>query len=191
MYKISKIVTVLFFFLNIVYSVSAQAIEKTPNHGLSIEEAILIDVNIYRKKHHLTPLTMNAQISKQAHIHSQNMAQHKLPFGHTNFLNRIKVLRKEIKNSGAGAENVAFNYKDAHDVVKNWLLSPGHKKNIVGNYNLTGIGVARNAQGKIYFTQMFLKTGAAPVHAYRGRGQRTSVPHFSLAGIPLNSIFRR
>lgn len=143
-----------------------------------IEEAILADVNSYRKQHHLNPLKMDGRISQQAKIHSVNMAQHRLPFGHINFLNRVTVLRKEIKNSGAASENVAYNYKDGHDVVKNWLLSPGHKRNIVGNYDLTGIGIARDTKGRIYFTQMFLKTGAAPTVI-----KRATHPTFSLSAL--------
>lgn len=126
----------------------------------AIVQGILDDVNTYRRQHHLAPLQLDATISAQAKIHSIEMANHKEPFGHTHFLDRVTAIRKQIKNSGAAAENVAFNYKDAHDVVKNWLLSPGHKRNIVGHYNLTGIGIARDHNGKLYFTQLFIKTDA-------------------------------
>jgi len=39
--------------------------------------------------------------------------------------------------------------------VDGWLNSPGHKKNIEGNFTLTGIGYARDHKGNIYFTQIF------------------------------------
>ncbi len=48
----------------------------------------------------------------------------------------------------------------AEIVVKQWLLSPGHRQNIRGNYNLTGIGVARDERGRPYYTQMFVRTKA-------------------------------
>jgi uncharacterized protein YkwD len=160
MYKRNKLFSFLVLFLNLVYSIQVQASTNTSNHDDSIPNVILHDVNSYRQNHHLAPLKMDARISRQAQIHSQNMAQHRLPFGHTHFLKRIKILRKEIKNAGAAAENVAFNYKDGHVVVQNWLLSPGHKQNIQGNYDLTGVGIARDTHGKIYFTQIFIKTQA-------------------------------
>jgi uncharacterized protein YkwD len=36
------------------------------------------------------------------------------------------------------------------------VAPPGHRKNIEGPYEVTGIGVARNAQGEVYFTQIFV-----------------------------------
>lgn len=101
---------------------------------------------------------MNNLISKEAEIHSREMAMHKIGFGHKDFNKRIKRIYTEIQDCRGGAENVAYNYKDAQDVVKNWLTSPGHRRNILGNYNLTGIGLARDSRGKIYFTQIFLRT---------------------------------
>ena len=42
--------------------------------------------------------------------------------------------------------------------VVGWINSPGHHKNIVGDFNLTGIGIAKNNEGKYYFNQIFIKT---------------------------------
>lgn len=120
--------------------------------------AILKHVNAWRIKHHLKPLTMNAQMSKEAKKHSQNMASHRLSFGHQGFQKRMERCFKIFhKNVGAGSENVAYNYKNAEIVVREWLKSPGHLANIRGNYNLTGIGIARDKKGKIYFTQLFMR----------------------------------
>jgi len=41
--------------------------------------------------------------------------------------------------------------------VQGWLKSPGHRKNIKGDFDVTGIGVSKNAQGDYYFTQIFIK----------------------------------
>jgi uncharacterized protein YkwD len=43
----------------------------------------------------------------------------------------------------------------AREVVDGWLKSPGHKRNIEGDFTLTGIGIASDKQGNIYFTQIF------------------------------------
>jgi uncharacterized protein YkwD len=58
------------------------------------------------------------------------------------------------------AENVGFNVgyaNPASKAVEDWLHSPGHLNNIKGDFELTGIGVAKNKRGKYYFTQIFLK----------------------------------
>jgi len=43
----------------------------------------------------------------------------------------------------------------AREVVDGWLHSPGHKRNIEGDFIFTGIGHARDKKGDIYFTQIF------------------------------------
>lgn len=131
---------------------------KSVASDATIEKAILAYVNEYRVTHHRSPLKMNSEMSKEAAQHSRDMATHRMSFGHKDFNKRIHRLFDHIQQCRGGAENVAYNYKDAQDVVKNWLTSPGHRRNIMGNYNLTGIGIARDQRGKIYFTQIFLRT---------------------------------
>ena len=115
-------------------------------------------VNKYRASVDLPPLKLNTQISEQAQIHSENMAQQKVEFGHQGFDSRIEALKNNIAYRRA-AENVAYNqgYRDpVSEAVTGWIKSEGHRQNMVGNYNLTGIGVAKNKQGEYYFTQIFI-----------------------------------
>ncbi|KTC77112.1 CAP domain-containing protein [Legionella brunensis] len=139
-------------------TIAAKANNSSVAIGSPMQKAVLKYINEYRAQRGLAPLKMNSAMSKEAEIHSREMATHKIGFGHKDFNKRIKRLFTEIQQCRGGAENVAYNYKDAQDVVKNWLTSPGHRRNIMGNYNLTGIGLARDSRGKIYFTQIFLRT---------------------------------
>ena len=116
------------------------------------------EVNKYRASLNLAPLKFNDLISDRAKIHSQNMAQGKVEFSHDGFQGRVAALQNTIDYRGA-AENVAYNmgHKDpVATAVKGWIKSDGHRKNMEGNYNLTGIGVAINPQGEYYFTQIFI-----------------------------------
>lgn len=147
-----KYLKIIAIFIFLAYNPSVFAQDS------SMENAILKYINQYRVQHKMPPLKMNALMSKEAYKHSLDMAEHRMPFGHGGFLNRIKNCFKQFnKNGGAGAENIAYNYKTAKVVVDGWLHSPGHLANIRGNYNLTGIGIARDKQGKIYFTQLFMR----------------------------------
>ena len=115
-------------------------------------------INEYRNTHGLRPLRLDAKISQQAQIHSQNMADNNAPFSHAGFEFRIKDIAQKISYQSA-AENIAYNqgYSDpGAQALKGWINSPGHQKNMVGNYNLTGIGVAQSPQGEYYFTQIFV-----------------------------------
>jgi uncharacterized protein YkwD len=85
------------------------------------------------------------------------MASGTVAFGHTGFETRIQTIAQTISYRSV-SENVAANkgYSDpAATAVAGWLNSPGHHANIVGNYRLTGIGVAKSSTGQIYFTQIF------------------------------------
>ncbi|MBD2328915.1 CAP domain-containing protein [Alkalinema sp. FACHB-956] len=136
----------------------AQTTSTAPTTA-SLEQAVFNQINAYRKSQGLAPLVLNSTITTQARIHSQNMANKTVPFGHQGFDQRVKAIGTVIPWSGA-AENVAYNYgysDPATQAVQGWLKSSGHLRNIRGNFDLTGIGVSRNAKGEIYFTQIFIK----------------------------------
>ena len=168
MLKIILSVTLTTIFIS--WSNKSEAAEPTPHTKASIvvaqREGELTDlvqqvhqqINEYRKSLNLAPLKLNAQISKQAKNHSEKMARGVVKFSHKGFENRIEALADDISYRSA-AENVAQNmgYDDpASQAVTGWIKSEGHRQNIVGNYNLTGIGVAKNQQGEYYFTQIFI-----------------------------------
>jgi uncharacterized protein YkwD len=116
-------------------------------------------INDYRAHKGLGPLAMNETICQAAEKHSCNMAACKIPFGHDGFDERMAVVRRQVKPANAWAENVAACSDDAQEAVDLWLHSSGHRKNIEGNYNLTGIGIARGRDGHYYFTQIFFNKG--------------------------------
>lgn len=83
------------------------------------------------------------------------MAEKKVAFGHDGFNDRAK--RYPFPSRGAG-ENVAYtNDPDdiANKVVNGWINSPGHRKNLLGNFNVCSIGVYKNSEGFWYLTQLF------------------------------------
>jgi uncharacterized protein YkwD len=85
------------------------------------------------------------------------MAKKKITFSHDGFSRRVKRISRFLPYSMA-AENVAYNkgYSDcAQKAVQSWLKNTKHRKNIRGDYRLTGIGVAKNPEGVYYFTQVF------------------------------------
>ena len=138
----------------------------TPNYQVAqgnvntgaIEAAVFQKINQYRASQNLPPFTRNSTIDNQARIHSRNMASGKVAFGHDGFSGRVAATGIAYSRV---AENVAYNqgHQDpATQAVQGWLNSSGHLANIRGNYNQTGIGVARNNQGQIYFTQIFLRS---------------------------------
>ena len=124
--------------------------------SISLEEQILQQINQYRQSKNLPLLEMNAAISNQALKHSNDMAGGKTAFGHDGFDDRVGAIRRQLASSRKFAENVAYGHLDAREVVDIWLNSAGHRHNIEGPYNSTGIGTAKRADGTIFFTQIFI-----------------------------------
>lgn len=79
------------------------------------------------------------------------------PFGHDGFHQRIDQIQGHLGFVHVAAENVASGPMSAREVVDGWLHSPGHRHNIEGDFQLTGIGLASAPNGMIYFTQIFIK----------------------------------
>ncbi|MBD0387373.1 MAG: CAP domain-containing protein [Nostoc sp. C3-bin3] len=136
---------------------STKKIAQSSNNTSALEQSVFKKINDYRVSQKLPKLTRNSAIDDKAMIHSKDMANRKVPFGHTGFSQRVKTVN--IPYSSAG-ENVAYNqgYNDpVTTAVQGWLKSPGHLANIRGNFQKTGIGVATNSRGEIYFTQIFFR----------------------------------
>ncbi len=59
------------------------------------------------------------------------------------------------------AENVGINNyplsRTVRAAVTGWLESRGHKANIEGRYDVTGVGIVRDTRGTYFYTQIFVR----------------------------------
>lgn len=127
------------------------------NLAPGLERDVLNLINEYRKSKKLPALQPNPAMEYQARRHSMDMATHRIPFGHQGLSFRMKYIFQKVPGVSEVGENVAFGELSARAVVNGWLKSTPHKRNIEGNYKYTGIGVARNMQNQLYFTQIFAR----------------------------------
>ena len=132
--------------------------EKTQNFS-ELVESIHRGVNDFRRAQGLPPLRLSPIISAQARQHSVQMARKGSAISHLGFEDRLKRIGEKLPYR-AGAENVAasIGYENpARTAVEGWETSPGHRKNMLGDFTLTGIGIAQSGQGSYFITQIFLK----------------------------------
>jgi hypothetical protein len=114
-------------------------------------------MNEYRVSIGLKPLEYLVPVEKVARYHSQGMASKKRPFGHIGWQYRCKWLNKSLKAKNCG-EIVAFGQKTPEAVLKAWIESQDHRESLEKpDWTHTGLGIARNSYGRIYWTQMFVK----------------------------------
>jgi uncharacterized protein YkwD len=57
--------------------------------------------------------------------------------------------------SGWNGENIAKGQRSAEEVVNSWKNSPGHYKNMMGNFQYIGVGDTQDREGSVYWTQQF------------------------------------
>lgn len=122
------------------------------------EEQVFMLVNRFRVKNSLSPLERSTFADSLARDHSNDMADKVIPFGHDGSGERFDLIEEEFPDADRFGENVARNkgYKNpARKAFRGWKTSAGHRKNMLGNFTQTGVGVARAKGGQYYFTQLF------------------------------------
>ncbi|RYZ53452.1 MAG: CAP domain-containing protein [Sphingobacteriales bacterium] len=122
-----------------------------------MEAQILDLINNYRARKGLSKLEPNSEMDRVAARHSRSMASKAVPFGHAGFDSRYKELSGKFPGMRSMSENVAYGNLTAQKVVDLWLKSNGHRKNIEGDFNYSGIGIQADNKGQLYFTQLFMK----------------------------------
>lgn len=132
-------------------------LRPTPPDVAALELNILQLVNDYRKTQGLNALREEAVITQQCRWHSKSMARRGEP-NHGRFDLRVQEIEKTILCASA-KENVAavMGRNDiAAAALEGWLKSDEHRETILGPFDLTGVGAARDSSGTYYFTQIFV-----------------------------------
>ena len=125
----------------------------------TLEQEVAERINAHRKASKLAPFAYDDRVAAIARRHSERMASGRAKLGHDGFEARAEEISQFLALAGA-AENVSKHRREsdfAEFAVSGWLASPVHRKNIDGDYAITGIGAARSSQGLVYFTQLFVR----------------------------------
>ena len=126
-----------------------------PAEDNSLEKDVLAETNSFRKSKGKGELQMKEELNAIAQQHSIDMAKGKVAFGHAGFDKRNAMAVSSVSSISSFAENVAFGAPTAAEVVTMWKNSSGHRTNMLGAYKYIGIGVAKDKNGRIYYTQVF------------------------------------
>ncbi len=127
-----------------------------PDINTSLVTDVLKQTNQFRKSEGLPVLIMKQELNQIAQKHSKDMARGRVAFGHDGFGERQAKAGKVIKGMRTFAENVAYGANTAREVVTLWKNSPGHRRNMLGNFKYIGIGAAKDSKGQIYYTEIFV-----------------------------------
>ncbi len=143
-------------------SQTAGADPETPldSADWSALEATTLELTVaYRRDQGLPPLESHPALVEAARAHSRDMARRQ-QVDHAGFEARGKGLLERVPYRSLG-ENVYRTTRGpetaSQAAVDAWIRSPIHRKNLEGDFNTTGMGAARGEDGRLYFTQLFLK----------------------------------
>ena len=128
-----------------------------------IERRAFEQTNLMRIQNGLQPFVWDADISRMARSHSENMSR--LGFfshvGPDGLRLRDRARAAGILRYSVLGENIAYNqgYEDAGGVaVEKWMLSPKHRANILSSeFRAMAIGSYVASDGSVYLTQTFIK----------------------------------
>jgi uncharacterized YkwD family protein len=123
---------------------------------LSAYEQKVVDLtNQERAKNGLPALKVDLTLSKMAHEKSRDMSTNGY-FSHTSptYGSPFDMMKKYGISYRYAGENIAMGQRTPEEVVKAWMNSEGHRKNILSsNFNYIGVGYV--SQGN-YWTQEFI-----------------------------------
>ncbi|MDZ5473858.1 CAP domain-containing protein [Bacillus sp. 31A1R] len=130
--------------------------KAAPTQGISSVESRVIELtNAERRKNGLQDLKADPALSNVAREKSRDMQQNKY-FSHTSPTHGspFDMMRDFGISYKSAGENIAQGQRTPEEVVKAWMNSEGHRKNILTpNYTHIGVGYVESGN---YWTQMFV-----------------------------------
>ena len=131
---------------------------ETESEFSAFQKEVVRLVNVERAKKGLKELKFNEKLSNVATIKSQYMIN-KNYFSHTSptYGSPFDMMKQFNISYRYAGENIAKGQKTPAQVVEAWMNSKGHRENILNaNFTEIGVGVAKDANGSLYWTQMFI-----------------------------------
>ena len=111
-----------------------------------------------RSNYSLAPLTLDSELCRIARLKSEDMRDNKY-FAHTSptYGDVRSMLTKMGYSYTAAGENIAH-HATVEKAQAALISSPGHRRNILTtSYTRFGVGIALDANGYVYLTQIFCR----------------------------------
>jgi uncharacterized protein YkwD len=124
----------------------------------AVEAEIVTRTNFERTTRGLGVLTVNNALTWMALTQAQQMMEQKVcqhtiyGAAYPSFADRLKASKYNYRRAG---ENIGMGQRDAAAIVLGWMLSPGHRDNMLQpSYNEIGVAALKASDGYTYFAQV-------------------------------------
>jgi len=118
------------------------------------EGAFLSKINASRAAEGLPPVAVSSELVPDAQAHSAEM----MAAGEIYHTSNLAAVASGWE---ALAENVGVG-PSVDSLHTAFMNSPGHRRNILGDYNYVGIGVSQSDSGQLWVTVIFMRKGSNP-----------------------------
>ena len=128
-----------------------------PRLSTSCQKRQLLDEhNDLRQKNGLNSLRENGTLNRTAQKHADYMAERSNLSHYGERWSRPSTpVTAEGYDYISVAENIATGQRSVDEVMKAWMNSSGHQRNIMGNHTEIGFGIAYGRDGRIYWCVVF------------------------------------
>jgi uncharacterized protein YkwD len=151
-----KLMLMIMILVNFTCSTPQDRIPTLHTYQYSLTEIDLLDrINTYRDSIGLNTLQKNEHIAYICQEHNIYMIETGT-INHSNFQYRVENLQLTLDAERIG-ENIAYNYQTPISTLNAWLNSPGHKKNIEGDYTDFGLSTTQGPTYRNYVTLILIK----------------------------------
>ena len=121
----------------------------------TIEKEVMNAVNDYRVSQGLNVLEFSSIAYDFANSHNDYMISEG-QISHDDFNIRSSKLSVQA-NADYVSENLGKDFTNADDILKAWIASATHKKVMEDQFTHTAVSVKADANGVLYYTQLFFK----------------------------------
>lgn len=121
----------------------------TPTNVNNLAQEIANGVNANRRANGQPAIRYNAQLSQAAMVHACDMAANGF-FGHNG--SNGSTVQRRVRSVGYQdclvAENLAWGYPNAQQILSGWMNSPGHRSNMLHpRVAEFGVGITQGPKG--------------------------------------------
>ncbi len=115
-------------------------------------------LSLLRRERGLPDLIVSEVMNEVAQEHSQKMASGDVPFTHDGSTERCQTISSELLSGKVCTEIIAKGLNSAEKVLQHWAASRSHLGHLLNPLsNHTGVGVASDSSGSLYWTQIFVE----------------------------------
>lgn len=133
-------------------------VDDYTTHTVSVQEQKLLNLlNQDRENNGLAALSLDPELSRIARIKSADMRDNNYFAHESPIWGDVRAMLRQFSYPFRGASENIAHHANVDKAQAAFMTSPGHRRNILGNWAKVGIGIVYDKNGYIFATQIFAR----------------------------------